>query len=217
VGRREATKAANRQAILDAAIEVFADLGFGAASVRDIVRRTDLAAGTFYNYFPDKDSVLRAVLADAGARIAARVQAARHEARDLEGFVGNGFRAYYEVVAADRRLLHLLRRNAGTIRAMFDEPALAAVSEQLLEDLRAGIGAGTLPPALDAEYLTGAMVGAGFEVGVLMLERDPPDVEGAAAFVTALFLGGLEQLRRDPPGSPRDPPGSPRDPPGRTG
>jgi len=200
VSRREATKAANRQAILDAATEVFADLGFGAASVRDIVRRTDLAAGTFYNYFPDKDSVLRAVLEDAAARIAARVQAARHEARDLEGFVGNGFRAYYEVVAADRRLLHLLRRNAGTIRAMFDEPALLAVSEQLLEDLRAGIAAGTLPSGLDPEYLTGAMVGAGFEVGVLMLERDPPDVEGAVAFVTALFLGGLQGLRGDPPG-----------------
>jgi len=199
VGRREATKAANRQAILDAAIEVFADLGFGAATVRDIVRRTDLATGTFYNYFPDKDSVLRAVLDDAGARIAARVQAARREASGLEGFVGDGFRAYYEVVAADRRLLHLLRRNAGTIRAMFEEPALLAVSEQLLEDLRAEMAAGRLPAGLDPEYMAGAMVGAGFEVGVLMLERDPPDVEGAVAFVTALFLGGLEQLRRRPP------------------
>ncbi len=199
MSRREATKAANRQAILDAAIEVFADLGFGAASVRDIVRRTDLATGTFYNYFPDKDTVLRAVLDDVGARIAARVQAARHEARDLEAFVGDGFRAYFEVVAADRRLLHLLRRNAGTIRAMFEEPALLAVSEQLLEDLRAGIAAGTLPPGLDPEYMAGAMVGAGFEVGVLMLEREPPDVEGAVAFVTALFVGGLEQVGRRPP------------------
>jgi AcrR family transcriptional regulator len=200
VSRREATKAANRQAILDAATEVFAELGYGAASVRDIVRRTDLASGTFYNYFPDKESVLRAVLADAAARIAGRVQAARHEAADLPGFVGDGFRAYYEVVAADRRLLHLLRRNAGTIRAMFEEPALLAVSEDLVADLRAGMAAGTLPAGLDPQYLAGAMVGAGFEVGVLMLERDPPDVEGAVAFVTALFLGGLEQLRRHPPG-----------------
>src|SRR5439155_26452791 len=52
-GRREATKQANRPAILDAARDVFAQLGYGAATVRDIVRRTDLATGTFYNYFPD--------------------------------------------------------------------------------------------------------------------------------------------------------------------
>jgi hypothetical protein len=32
-----------------------------------------------------------------------------------------------------------------------------------------------------------------------MLERDPPDVEGAVAFVTALFVGGLEQVGRRPP------------------
>ena len=42
-GKREATKAANRAAILAAARMVFADIGFGAASVRDIIRRTDLA------------------------------------------------------------------------------------------------------------------------------------------------------------------------------
>ncbi len=199
VSRREATKAANRRAILEAAIEVFADLGYDAASVRDIVRRTDLATGTFYNYFPDKEAALRAVLGEVASRIGERVHAARLEADDLPGFVGDGFRAYYEVVAADRRLLDLLRRNAGTIRAMFEEPALLALFQDLREDLRAGMAAGTLPPGLDPDYMAGAMVGAGFEVGLLMLDRDPPDVEGAVAFVTALFLGGLAQLRGDPP------------------
>jgi AcrR family transcriptional regulator len=56
-GRRERTKAANRASILDAAREVFAEHGYEAASVRDIIRGTDLASGTFYNYFPDKDAI----------------------------------------------------------------------------------------------------------------------------------------------------------------
>jgi hypothetical protein len=37
------------------------------------------------------------------------------------------------------------------------------------------------------------MVGAAFEVAVLMLDREPTDVDGAVAFVTKLFLGGLER------------------------
>jgi len=53
--KRERTKASNRAAILEAARDVFAELGYDAATVRDIVRRTDLASGTFYNYFPDKE------------------------------------------------------------------------------------------------------------------------------------------------------------------
>src|SRR5205085_12006715 len=38
-GKRERNKAANRAAILSAAREVFADIGYGASSIRDIVRR----------------------------------------------------------------------------------------------------------------------------------------------------------------------------------
>src|SRR3954454_17390478 len=76
-GKRERTKAANRAAILEAARGVFGESGFGAASVRDIIRRTDLAAGTFYNYFPDKPSIFTALLDDVGAEARRRVQAAR--------------------------------------------------------------------------------------------------------------------------------------------
>lgn len=193
-GKREQTKAANRAAILEAGAAVFAELGYGAASVRDIVRRTDLAAGTFYNYFPDKESVLREIMDDVAAKIRARARAARQHSSDLDGFVADGYRAYYEVLAADPRLFALLRRNAGTIRAMFDEPAVFAGYEELQEDLRLAVSAGALPP-LDVDYLAGAMVGAGFEIAVLMLDREPPDVEGAVAFVTSLFLGGIEKLR----------------------
>lgn len=56
-GKREETKASNRQAIIDAARRVFAELGYGATTVRDIIRETELASGTFYNYFKSKEEV----------------------------------------------------------------------------------------------------------------------------------------------------------------
>ncbi len=194
VGKREATKAANRAALLQAGTEVFAELGYGAASVRDIVRRADLAAGTFYNYFPDKERVLRAIMAEVATRVRARTREARRTSTTVEAFVAGGFRAYYELLAGDPHLFAFLRRNAGTIRALFEEPALFAGVEELRADLQAAVRAGTLPRELDVDYVAGAMVGAGFEVAVLMLEREPPDVEGAVAFITALFLGGLDRL-----------------------
>ena len=63
---------------------VFSDIGYGAASVRDIVRETDLATGTFYNYFPDKESVLRALVDEIAVEARARVRAARLGATTLE-------------------------------------------------------------------------------------------------------------------------------------
>ncbi len=195
VGRRERTKQANRQAILDAAREVFGDIGFGAATVRDIVRATDLATGTFYNYFPDKESVLRALLDEAATEARKRVREARRSAQSLEEFVRAGFRAYFDFLLEDRGTFELVRRNAGTIRTMFDEPALGAGTEELAEDLRAGIAAGHVPDH-DVELMAAAMVGAGFEVGVRLTAQEVPDVDQAVDFIGDVFTAGLLRLAR---------------------
>jgi AcrR family transcriptional regulator len=188
--KREATKQANRTAILVAARGVFADIGFGASTVRDIVRGTHLATGTFYNYFTDKESVLRALVEDSAGEARERVQAARRQGTTLEAFVRDGFRAYFTYLLEDRETSELLRRNAGTIRAMFDEPSLVAGTEELSEDLRAAIAAGLIPDH-DVEYLAAAMVGAAVEVGARMLDSPAPDPERATDVVSALFIAGL--------------------------
>jgi AcrR family transcriptional regulator len=189
-GKREQAKAANRAAILNAARRVFSEIGYGAATVRDIVRETDLATGTFYNYFPDKESVLHALLDEAAAEIRSRVREARKTSTTLEEFVEGGFRAYYGYLVEDPQTFELLRRNAGTVRSLFDEPTVGAGVQELREDLAAGIQSGLVPDH-DVEYMAAAMVGAGFEVAVRMVDRDPPDLDGAVAFVTGIFLAGL--------------------------
>jgi AcrR family transcriptional regulator len=191
-GKREATKAANRAAILAAARVVFADIGFGAASVRDIIRRTDLASGTFYNYFPDKESVLREILDETTGEIRLRVRAARRGAATVEEFVADGFRAYLEYLASDRATLELMSRNAGTIRAMFDEPAVGAGVEELCADLEQGVAEGILAPH-DSELLAAAMVGAGVEVGVRLVAREPIDVDGPVELLTSVFAPVLRR------------------------
>jgi AcrR family transcriptional regulator len=198
-GRRERTKTANRAAILDAARQVFAERGYDGSAVRHIVARTELAPGTFYNYFPDKESIFRALVEESIARMRERLRQARSHARDIEEFVGGAYRAYFQAMADDPVMFQLMRRNAGTIRAMLDDPVLAAGVGDLLEDLEAAIARGELPP-LDATYMARAMAGAGLEIAMEMFERADeaaPDVEGAASFATALFLGGIERMGLD--------------------
>ena len=50
-------KDAKRTAMMQAAVRVFADKGYHAATVRDIVNEADVAIGTFYFYFPDKETL----------------------------------------------------------------------------------------------------------------------------------------------------------------
>jgi len=194
-GKRERTKAHNRAAILAAARDVFAELGYGAAGVRDIVRRTDLAAGTFYNYFPDKEAVFRALLDEFAAGLRARLTTARRDATGAEALVGDAYREFFRYVAQEREMFELIRRNAGTIPVLTEDPALGIAIVDLREDLGAAIARGDLP-AHDVEWMAAAMAGAGLEVAARMLAREPVDPDAAAAFATGLFLGGLERLGR---------------------
>ncbi len=192
-GRRERTKAANRAAILDAGRACFAARGYDAVGVRDIVRGTELASGTFYNYFPDKETVFRAIVEEFGEQARRRVRDARRSATGAEDFLSSGFRAFFEFIVADPETFAFLRRNLGTIREQFGDAYVPAGLRELEDDLRAAIARGELP-AVDVAYCAHAMLAVALEVGQQLLERTPPDVAGATRFVTNLFAGGFERM-----------------------
>ncbi len=50
-------KDSKRTSMMQAAVQVFAEKGYHAATVRDIVEIADVAVGTFYFYFPDKETL----------------------------------------------------------------------------------------------------------------------------------------------------------------
>ena len=67
--RRERRKLATRQVLLDAAQALLATRSLDALSVDEIVERADVARGTFYNYFADKDILERELQTQSRARI----------------------------------------------------------------------------------------------------------------------------------------------------
>jgi AcrR family transcriptional regulator len=194
VGRRERTKAANRAAILDAARTVFAEQGYEGASVRDIIRRTDLASGTFYNYFPDKDTIFVALIEETGEEARRRVRDARLRAQTASEFVEGGYRAFFEFIVEDPERFAFMRRNLDTMSNRFGATVLPAGTEELAEDLRSAIEAGHMPP-VDVDYCAHAMIAVGLELGARLADRTPPDVDGATQFASTLFLGALLSVR----------------------
>jgi hypothetical protein len=134
------------------------------------------------------------VLEERTTELRARLREARADADTVEGVVRAGFDAYFHFIAEDRPLFEMLRRNAGTVRTLFDTPALELGVLELLDDLRALAARGALPPTLDLEALAAAMGGVGFELAIRMSEREQPDVERTARFASELFLGGIAGL-----------------------
>ncbi|MCA0250372.1 MAG: TetR/AcrR family transcriptional regulator [Proteobacteria bacterium] len=194
-GRREQNKAENRTALLKAARAVFAEMGFGAASVRDIVRRTDLASGTFYNYFKDKDEIFEAVVGELTGVLLQRHNQGRARAATAEEFLHQHYSAYFNFLAEDPELLALARSSFTAVRTLLDKPDVRALAKALNDDIRTAIASGVLPN-VDVSYLGASLAGVAFEVSMVMVTRDPVDPEAAADFATRLMLGGLHRLPR---------------------
>lgn len=190
-GRRAQAKAANRAAILEAARRVFAQLGYDATSVRDIIRETDLAAGTFYNYFRSKEDIFDAISDDSAKKFRPRLQAVQNEARSFEDYISGAFLAYFEFLAEEADTLSLLGKHPATpIGTRADTPEVQAIFEEIRSHLEFMKERGDVP-AVDTRYLTAAAIGIARELGEQMLSRQPLDPKGAAGFAAAILLGGL--------------------------
>lgn len=195
-GKRANTKAANRRAILTAARRVFALIGYEATTVRDIIRETELASGTFYNYFRSKEEVFQAIAEDSTHRFRAHLSDVRARTNSIEDYIEHAFRAYFSFIARENE--QAIRAGAphlALIGVRVDTPEMLAVAEEIRADLERTL-TGETAEGLDLEYLTAAAIGIAREMGDYMLQRRPVDVEGATAFATGLVLAGARALTR---------------------
>jgi len=188
-GRRERSKAANRQAILDAARRVFAQLGYEAASVRDIIRGTDLASGTFYNYFKSKEEVFQALADDGARRFRPVLRAEREKATRFEDYIHGAVHAYFSFLVNEHVTgAHPIVDRGPHVSA--NSPETIAVYEEVRDGVADAIASG-MAPKVDPDFFAAACIGVAQEVGEVMLKTSPPDVDRAARFVTAFILGGV--------------------------
>jgi len=196
-GKREQTKAANRLAILDAAREVFGELGFEAATVRDIVRRSGLSVGAFYNYYRSKEEVFDALADDGARRFKPILQAQSAKATDFESYLRAAVAAYFDFLAAERTTWLTGASETGPMPHARNTPEILAVFEEVRR-VFAAIMDRDVSAKVDIDFLAASCIAVAREIGDRMIERPVVDVAAATDFVVRLILGGVPNLpRRD--------------------
>jgi AcrR family transcriptional regulator len=194
-GKRELTKAANRQTILQAAREVFSELGFDASTVRDIIRRTNLSVGAFYNYYRSKEEVFEALSDDAARRFRPILRAQAARATDFESYLRAAVSAYFNFLSEEHARWPAPGLSREQIPHTRNTPEMLAVFEEVRQVFGDVMERG-LAPKVDLDYLVASCIAVAREVGDLMLEREPLKVDESAEFVVKLILGGLPALPR---------------------
>ena len=198
-GKRAQVKEQNRRVILDAARHVFSELGYGTTTVRDIIRATPLASGTFYNYFKSKEEVFQAIRDETALAVRPALRAARLKAESAEAFVAATFRTFFAYVAANRGSFAAATQT-DSIHVHIDTPEVLAGFTELRQDVDKAMARG-LFPVVDAEFFTAAIIGVAFEMAEVLQRRGTIDAEAAADFATSLFMAGITAFPRHTAGA----------------
>lgn len=167
----QAKKAQRRSELLLAARDVFAEKGYAAATVDDIVARAGAARGTFYLYFKDKRDVFGALVDDFFARLAMSIRS-------------------IDVAHPTETPVEQLRANLHRIVSLaLSEPALMTLVLRDVASLAPELGG-----KLDAFYVgLHQLLDESFELGQRIgLVRD-----GDRRVMVAIGLGGLKELVYD--------------------
>jgi TetR/AcrR family transcriptional regulator, fatty acid metabolism regulator protein len=102
--RSAAARADRRDAILRAAIDVFAGRGFFNAQVADVARAAGVAAGTVYLYFTSKDDLLASIFERTMREAIAEGRAAVAPVRDPVEQLRTVARVHLDRMGRDRNL-----------------------------------------------------------------------------------------------------------------
>src|SRR5215208_650624 len=122
----------NRQRILDAARQVFANEGLGVG-VDAVARAAGVGVGTLYRRFPTKQDLLAAVIEDGICRLADEIEAAEASDDPWESFEAT-VRAFAETIARDRGFYEVIHGTPEFIPIARDSKArLMGAVERLLK------------------------------------------------------------------------------------
>lgn len=178
-----------RGEILDAAADLFAECGFQRATMREVASRAGIGTGTIYNYFEDKDSLLRALMH--------RLNESERRSDDLAA-AGSDPAAYlrhrFEVATAELPVLQVILSEAlvdATVRETYLEevitPTFALAEKQLPKQ-----GRGRRAPAMRLRIMAATLVG----LLVLRILGEPKTLEEwdlLPEMLADLFFGKSEK------------------------
>ena len=164
-----------RARIIEAVIDLIADVGADAVQMRDVAQRSGVALATVYRYFNSKDHLLAAALEDWQKRLTRRILASRAGRADQDPLPGvlqylrRAQRAFHRNPEMTALMLHIATSTDPEARATIDQ--MNRTNVEMFNSLLDGLAPEDIPNitfGLNAA-LSNAL--AGVLTGMLTLEE----------------------------------------------
>ena len=170
--RRTKRGEATQRKLLEAAEEVFAELGYHEASIVKITERAGIGMGTFYLYFDSKQTIFEALVIDLNRRVRHAMAEAMAGATTRLESERAGFAGFFRFTA-EHPALYRVVREAELVSPEALHLHYSRIVEGYVEGLRKAQVSGEVSD-LDPEVAAWALMGIGELIGAryLLWERD---------------------------------------------
>lgn len=183
---RQVRSEATRRKILDAAIDVFNEVGYAAADRGTIIERTGMTKGAFYHHFDSMESLASAII-DEGAKLVLDALSAMADSFSpaLENMVHGSF------VAADLFASDKVARTAEQLTLAFGKfndtgtRVYTSWTEGMAAEVGRAITEGDLREDLDPNQVSEAIMGATF--GTRILSQSTPGTDDLVGRLTQMW------------------------------
>jgi AcrR family transcriptional regulator len=188
LGKREIQKQQVRERILDEALSLFSERGFEKTTVADIVGQCDIARGTFYNYFPDMNSLFDALINQLNQRIIEAIQHTRKQTDNLYDYLYETFKSYFDLIGSEQMIQFHIVNQAYIRQSSYQSDLIKVIVKNLNRDLKSDLNIKAFNEKYEFLLLSYMLVGSPPE---LFLATHTTDInlssEQLATFLSKLF------------------------------
>ncbi|MFZ3062278.1 MAG: TetR/AcrR family transcriptional regulator [Actinomycetota bacterium] len=197
-----------REAILDAAVKVFAKRGFYNTRVKDIATEIDVAEGTLYKYFPTKNDILFSLFKEKWSELTSDLRRKIEPLDDANEKMMLILTTIVDVFKTNRDLAELFLIEIKQSSAFLNSPVVESMVDflDLLEEiLKEGIAKGVYRKDLDTKAARMMIFGAaqGVLLGWILKETIPNrgkafdyTIENAIKTIRDVFKSGITSEKK---------------------
>lgn len=139
LGKREFQKQKAREQILKQALILFSDNGLEKTTVADIVEKCDIARGTFYNYFPDMNTLFDTIIDELNQNVVESIHHTRNSTNNLYDYLYGTFKSYFDLISTPQMIQFHIINQAHIRQSSYQSNLIKVIVKNLNRDLKSDL------------------------------------------------------------------------------
>jgi len=188
LGKRETQKEQVRKRLLKEGLELFSTVGLEKTTVADIVEKSAIARGTFYNYFTDTQSLFDALIDELNQKVKTAIQQTRKESDNVYDYLYGTFKNYFDLIGTPEMIHFHILNQAHIRQSSYQSDIIKTIVKNLNRDLKSDLKIKSFTEKYEFLLLSFMLVGAPPE---LFLATHTSDInfssDQLATFLAKLF------------------------------